>query len=65
MSTPVYALILPLIVIPVVALMIVIIGSTLLAVGEFMAVPVALAFAFIVLFGAMFLERRGASRQPH
>ncbi len=65
MRREVFALVLPLIVIPCVAALIVGIGSLLLAVGEELAVPVALALTFAVIFGAMYMGRpRGDTRAP-
>lgn len=63
MRQDVYAMVLPLIVIPIVAAIIVTIGSTLLAVGEYWAVPTALGFALIVIFGAMYMEWRGQQQR--
>ena len=57
MRREVFAVVLPLIVIPCVIALIVGIGSLLLAVGEVLAIPVALALTFAVIFGAMYLGR--------
>lgn len=62
MRREVYALVLPLIVIPCVLLGIALIGNILLLVGDTLAVPVALGFSFVVIFGCMYAASRGRDR---